>query len=148
LTLPRNGSTGDEEMTPLDAMIFVYERRPRREAELKRRFAGETISVRPCRSAGDLLALCRSAPGSVAVIDLSVGAATVLHCLEQVLRERLNVFPLVVAAADPGDLEWPLRELGAHAVYPESVSGDELARMCRRFRGAATCLSGTASASG
>lgn len=135
-------------MTHLDAMIFVYERRPRWESELKRRFAGETITVRPCRSADDLLTLCRPAPGSVAVIDLSAGPKGVLHCLEQLLRERLNVFPLVIAAADPEDLEWPLRELGAQAVYPASVSGDELANMCRRFRDAATCLSGTASASG
>jgi hypothetical protein len=137
-----------QQMTHLDAMIFVFERRPRWESELKRTFAGEGIFVRPCRSAGDLLTLCRSAPGSVAVIDLSAGPPAVLDCLAQIGRERLEVFPLVIAEGDPNDLEWPLRELGARLVCPASVSSDELAGMCRRFRGAATCLSGSETASG
>src|SRR5690348_5331061 len=105
-------------MTRLAPMVIVYERRPRWESELKREIAGEGGYVRPCRSAGDLLTLCRSAPGSVAVIDLSVGPPVILRWLEQICRERLDVFPLVIEAGEPGDFEWPLRELGAQMVCP------------------------------
>jgi len=112
--------------------ILVFEREPRREAELKRSFAIEGVLVRPCRSASDVLDLCRAMPGSIVVIDLETGAGAALRCLEQVLLQRLRASPVVIASAEVGELEWPLRELGAIAVLSESVRGDELAKLCRR----------------
>ncbi|MFN0054722.1 MAG: hypothetical protein ACKV0T_21330 [Planctomycetales bacterium] len=119
-------------MSHLARSILVFERRSQWEADLKRSLADRRVLVRPCRSAADLLELCRAMPGSVAVIDLETGAATVLRCLEQALRQRLSVTALVIAQDHAADLEWPLRELGAAAVLSRSIAGDALAALCWR----------------
>ena len=118
---------------PLAPAILVYEKRPRWEAELKRSLVGKRTLVRPCRSVADLLALCRAMPGSVAVIDIEVGGGTVLHALDQAQRERLALFPIVIAPDYADDLEWPLRELGIVALLPDRAPCGELSRACRRW---------------
>lgn len=120
-------------MSSFAPAVFVLETHPCWEAELKRGLAGERTLVRPCRSVADLLALCRSMPGSVAVIDLEVGDEAALRCLALVSGQRLIVSPVIIASARALDLEWPLREFGAIAVLPESIRGEQLARLCRRL---------------
>jgi hypothetical protein len=120
-------------MPHLAPAILVFEKRPRWEAELKRGMTSEMTLVRPCRSAADLITLCRSMPGSVVVIDIEAGIEAVLKCLERTLLSRLGVLPLVVATSDARELEWTFRELGALAVVPDTTSGDDLAAMCRRM---------------
>lgn len=125
-------------MANLAPGVIVYEKRPRWEADLKRHLAANRLVVRPCRSGADLLELCRAMSGSVAVIELAVGAESVLHCLEQVLLRRLGALPLVIAPSSAHDLEWPLRELGALAVLPDTSRGESVARVCRTMLQGAT----------
>src|SRR5262245_17467850 len=120
-------------MSHFSPAIVVFERSRRREIQLKRRLAGDRVLVRPCRSAGDLLDLCRARPGSVAVIARDVGAGPALRCREDGLTQRLVLASLVIASAEFADLEWPLRELGATAVLPETVRAEKLVRLCRRL---------------
>jgi ActR/RegA family two-component response regulator len=120
-------------MPHLAPAILVFERRPRWEAELKRNVAADGLLVRPCRSAADLLELCKAMPGSALVIDLDVGDAVALRCLELALLQRLETSAIIVAPLDSCELEWPFRELGAMAVVAESIRGEELAELCRRI---------------
>ncbi|MSR59822.1 MAG: hypothetical protein EXS05_19660 [Planctomycetaceae bacterium] len=132
-------------MSNLAPAVIVYEKRPRWEAELKRHLAADRLVVRPCRSGADLLELCRAMPGSVAVIDLAVGAEAALHCLEQALLRRLGSLPLVISPSSARDLEWPLRELGALAVLPDTARGESVARLCRMMLNAARSVVAIAS---
>lgn len=120
-------------MPHLAPAILILEKRPRREADLKRAFAGEPWLIRPCRSSADLLELCRLMPGSIVLIDLDAGVPAALRCLEQIGRLRLSHQEILVSTPHLNDLEWTLRDLGAMAVLPETVGRTELATACRRF---------------
>jgi ActR/RegA family two-component response regulator len=113
--------------------VLVFEKAPRWEAELKRRLSGRDLLVRPCRSASDVLALCRLMPGSVVVNDFATGAAEGLRLLEALLRQRVRAFVVVVASHDLGELEWPARELGATQFVSDTIGGEALAQNCRRM---------------
>lgn len=120
-------------MSPLAPAVLVFEKAPRWEAELKRRLSGRELLVRPCRSASDVVALCRKMPGSVVVNDFAAGAADGLRLLEALLLQRLRAFVVVVASRELSDLEWPARELGAVHFVSDMIGGDVLARNCRRM---------------
>ena len=90
------------------------------------------MRVRPCRSSADTIALCRQAPGSLAVLDFTVGPAEVLQLLERLLRLRSVVLPIVIGSAETGELEWPARELGALAYVTDRIGGMALARLCQQ----------------
>jgi DNA-binding NarL/FixJ family response regulator len=120
-------------MSPLAPAIFVFEKSPRWDAELKRRLANHQVLVRPCRSAQDLLALCRQAPGSVAVIDFAAGIAEGLRLVESLAGLALAIAPVVIGSRETEDLEWPARELGAAGFVTDRIGGDALADICRRL---------------
>jgi DNA-binding NtrC family response regulator len=133
-------------MSPLAPAIFVFEKFPRWDAELKRRLANHQVLVRPCRSAQDLIALCRQAPGSVAVIDLATGIVDGLQLIEALAGLRLGICPVVIGSHETEELEWPARELGAAGFVTDRIGGDALADICRRMvgpfgRGEASSLS-------
>jgi DNA-binding NtrC family response regulator len=113
--------------------IVLFEKNPRWESELKRRFDMQQVLVRPCRGASDVLTLCHQAPGSVVVADFAAGPADVLRLLESLLSRRTNSFPVVIGSDETASLEWPARELGAIAFATDCINGDELARTCRRI---------------
>lgn len=118
-------------MSPFAPAVLVFEKSPKWEAELKRRLAGPCLLVRPCRSAGDVLALCRQAPESVVVIDLAAGAADCLKLLESIALERLKACAVAIGSREMSELEWPIRELGAADFVSECVGGEALAQICR-----------------
>jgi DNA-binding NtrC family response regulator len=120
-------------MSPLAASIFVFEKSPRWEAELKRRLTDRHVLVRPCRSAQDLLSFCRQAPGSVAVADIAVGVVDVLQVVEALGGLRLGISPVVIASRETEELEWSARELGATDFVTDRIAGARLADICRRM---------------
>jgi ActR/RegA family two-component response regulator len=120
-------------MTRFAPAVFVLERRPRFEAELKRRLTSRRVLVRPCRSPADLAALAARMPGSVAVVDLAFGMAECLHLLGDLLGARTPIFPVVVGSRESAELEWPVRELGAAAFVCETIGSAELADLCGRM---------------
>jgi DNA-binding NtrC family response regulator len=120
-------------MSPLAPVLLLFEKSPRWEAELKRRFHVGQVLVRPCRSAADVIVLARQAPGSVVVLDFTAGAAEGLQLLEALFGLRVTVFPVVLASRATQDLDWPARELGAADFIIDPISGDALAEICRRL---------------
>src|SRR5262245_34637699 len=104
-------------MSHLAPGVVLFEKRPRWESELKRGLAAERTVIRPCRSAADLMALCRAMRGSVAVIDFETGPGAVIEWLQHSRLQDLSVSPIVILPRDAGALEWPLRELGAKGVF-------------------------------
>lgn len=120
-------------MSPFATAIFVFEKSPRWDAELKRRLANHQVLVRPCRSAQDLIVLCRQAPGSVAVVDLAAGIIEGLRLVEALAGLRLGISPVVIGSRETEELEWPARELGAAGFVTDRISGDALADICRRM---------------
>lgn len=113
--------------------IVLFEKAPRWESELKRRFDAQEVLVRPCRSAGDALTLCRQAPGSVAVADFAAGTADVLRLLEALLCQQTRAYPVVIGSVETTSLEWPARDLGAVAFVTDRINGEYLAGICRRI---------------
>src|SRR5262245_32646352 len=124
-------------MSPLAPALIVFEKTPRWESELKRRIPSTTLLVRPCRSAADVLDLCRQMPGSVVVIDFAAGAAEGLRLLEALVARRMRALPVVIASTALQALEWPARELGAAGFVGETIGGAALAALCRRILTAA-----------
>ena len=120
-------------MSPFAPAILVFEKSPCWEAELKRRLASPLVLVRPCRSAQDVLALCRQVPGSVAVVDFAAGIADGLRLVEALIALRLRISPVVIASRETEELEWPARDLGAVNFVNDRIGGDKLADICRRM---------------
>lgn len=118
-------------MLKLAPGVVLFEKRPRWEAVLKRALSVDRLQIRPCRSAADLTAVCRTMQGSVAVIDYEVGPALVLEWLQQSQLEGLTVSPAIILPLEAGPLEWPLRELGAQAVLRSPIRNQELVALCR-----------------
>jgi ActR/RegA family two-component response regulator len=113
--------------------VIVFEKAPRWESELKRRFDAQEVLVRPCRSAGDVLTLCRQAPGSIVVADFAAGTGDVLRLLEKLISHRTYARPLVIGSVDFAGLEWSARDLGAVAFVTDRINGGDLADFCRRI---------------
>ncbi|HEY3965915.1 MAG TPA: hypothetical protein VGM05_15255 [Planctomycetaceae bacterium] len=113
--------------------IVLFEKAPRWESELKRRFDAQEVLVRPCRSAGDVLTLCWQAPGSVVVADFAAGTAEVLRMLESLICLRGTAYPVVIGSVETASLEWPARDLGAVDFVTDRINGDVLADICRRI---------------
>ena len=112
--------------------VIVFERAARWEAELQGQFNGQTVRVRGCRSAEEIGSLAAEGGDGVVVVDLREAEAEVLRFLEK-WDDHWPV--LVVGPATAGDLEWPLRELGARDLVLEPLSPNRLARLCLRAAG-------------
>jgi DNA-binding NtrC family response regulator len=68
----------------------------------------------------------------VIVLDFDSGAADCLQFLGRMAGRNPWRPVIVIGSARTVDLEWPIRELGALAFLPGTVSGEDLARLCRR----------------
>lgn len=112
--------------------VFVFEKRPRWEPELKRQLPEYRLQVRPCRTGAQLLSLVREQPRSLLVLNLEKSPAECLRLLATLLEWRLPSRAIAIAGPDMDELEWPARELGALDFLPSTVTGSALARLCRR----------------
>jgi ActR/RegA family two-component response regulator len=118
--------------------VVIYEKTRRWEAILKRAFLGTQTQVRPCRLPAEMLELLGAMRGSVAVIDLSAGAAAGLRLITQICWRQPQSHVFVLAPPSLADLEWPAREFGAAAFLPDSVSDAHLGQLCRQHLGVLT----------
>lgn len=70
---------------------------------------------------------------AVLVLDLDASPAA---CLQFLGWRMETIWPgrpvIAVGSTRLGDLEWPIRELGAVEVLFDSPGGQDLARVCRR----------------
>ena len=124
--------------TPFSPAILIFEKRPRWGAELKRELAEYRIHVRTHTSANEIPPALVRFPSSVVVLDLAADPAACLGLLGRA-RER-NLLARFIAIAPPSlvDLEWPLREFGVECLAPETIRGEELAKLCLRRMGGET----------
>jgi DNA-binding NtrC family response regulator len=114
--------------------VVVFEKRPRWTPELERRFAGDNVRVRACRSTADIDVLldAETATATVLVFDLASAAIECLHYLGRTFDRRRSVPVIVIGAGENAELEWLTREAGAIEFLPEHLGGRDLARICRR----------------
>ena len=112
--------------------ILVFEQEAWWTPELQRQFADSDIAVRMATSASRLLELLTAAGSAVIVIDFDCSPAEALQLLNSLRSLMLPRTILVLGTARTAELECPIRELGAHAFLAHHVTGEELARMCRR----------------
>ena len=127
-------------------VVIVFEMRPRWVPELERQFDGEGVRIQAWRSLGDLSRSLFNAtervemPGrAVAIIDISAGLAESLQFLGRFKMYGPSWPVIAIGSTQTSDLEWSVRELGVLEWLLDTVSGDELARLCRRqFQSAQT----------
>ena len=120
-------------MTTLAPGVLIFEKRPRWEAELKRRLMPEGIRVRACRTVAAISLALAEMPDSVIVLELEAGPAICLQLLGKMMEAHWQAQPVVIGAPTTAELEWPARELGAVDFVFNTVRADELARLCRRL---------------
>lgn len=112
--------------------VIVFEKRPFRQPELQRQFAGEPISVRRCIERIDISQLGKD---EHCVVVLQFDDAPAI-CLQMLAAWNESVMPgvrvVVLGSKASSELEWTVRELGAFAFLDESIRGEALARICRR----------------
>ena len=120
----------------LPVAIVVLEKIPRWVPELQRQFAGEPFMIRACRTVADFRQRVQetqaAGTGCIPVIDLAIGLSNGLTLVAW-LSNRSVAGTVVIGDAESTTLEPALRELGASAVHPDSISGIRLANECRRF---------------
>jgi DNA-binding NtrC family response regulator len=112
--------------------IVVFEKEPRWDPELKRQFLGEDVLVRACRSVSDIESKSENAEQTVIVLDLKAEPENCLQFLGQSMGGSPGPPVIVIGSSRVLELEWPVRELGAVEFLADSVSGEDLAKLCKR----------------
>jgi hypothetical protein len=114
-------------------MIVVFEKRPYYGPELQRQFLGSAVVVKECRSVTDLLPSSSGATSSLIVLDLESATGDYLQWFRSdVPRHPMRVPIIAIASQELAEIEWILRDAGVTAFVPDLISGNDLARLCRR----------------
>lgn len=114
--------------------IVVFEKQPYWGPELQRQFQHSDVLVRECRSIRDLLAGAGALDKTLFVIDLEADLEQTLEWFGTGLAICHVSIPIIALGSKAhGELEWVLREAGVSAFLPEFVTGEHLARLCRRM---------------
>ena len=123
-------------MTPFRAAISVFESDPYWVPELQRQFLHSAVTVRECRSIGDLLPGLEVFDFELILLDFESGPVEALAWLSAFVTKQVRRIPIIICgSSDTRELEWMLREAGVSAFLPDRVSGEDLARLCRRLLG-------------
>jgi hypothetical protein len=115
-----------------DATVVVFEKRPRWTPELQRQFAGKNVGVRTCHAIADVEVAPRESQRAAVILDLEAAPADVLRYLGNRSGRGFSPPAIVVATARWSELEWRVRELGAIEFLFGTVTGVEMAELCRR----------------
>lgn len=113
--------------------IVVFESRPRWEPELQRQFRNESVRVRGCRTLSELSAFAFPPIAEVLVIDLPADLTECLQWLSKLVLPPRVPSVIVLCSSAAADLEWTLRDVGVREVLVGDLSGEQLARACRRL---------------
>ena len=113
-------------------MIVVFESRPRWEPELQRQFQGESVRVRGCRTWKEVSAFVAPPVVDVVVIELPENLADFLQWLSRLVSQHQVPFIVVIGSPKLADVEWVLRDAGVQDVLLGDMTGERLARICRR----------------
>ena len=113
--------------------IVVFESRPRWEPELQRQFRNESVRVRGCRMLSKLSAIAFPPVAEILVIDLPEDMTECLQWLSKLVAPPRVPSVIVLCSSEAADLEWTLRDVGVREVLVGELSGEQLARICRRL---------------
>lgn len=114
------------------SQIVVFEKRPRWLPELQRQFLGEDVRLTACRGMDDAEQLIPLSTVRVIILELAAAPAAILSSLQNMAGRSPQKAVFVVASQASWELEWAARELGAAAFVGDSITGEELASLCRR----------------
>jgi hypothetical protein len=113
--------------------VHVFESRRRWAPELARQFLDEPVRVRGFRSIAELRGAVSPAGTAVAVLELDAAPADCLRWLAAQMNGTPQPATIVVGTSSTAELEPLVRELGAAAFVLDTISGESLARICRRI---------------
>ncbi|GDY06702.1 MAG: hypothetical protein DWI21_04620 [Planctomycetota bacterium] len=113
--------------------IVVFESRPRWEPELQRQFRNESVRVRGCRSLSELFSFVFPPIVDALVIDLPEDITECLQWLSKLVASPKVPSVIVLCPTETAGLEWTLRDVGVREVLVGDLSGEQLARTCRRM---------------
>jgi len=113
--------------------IVVFESRSRWEPELQRQFRNESVRVRGCRTWSELSSFAFSPIAEALVIDLPEDLTECLQWLNKLVAPPRVPSVIVLCSSESADLEWTLRDVGVREVLVGDLSGEQLARNCRRL---------------
>ena len=112
---------------------MVFESRPRWEPELQRQFRDESVRVRGCRTWREVSTFAFPPIADVLVIDLPEDMTECLQWLSKLVAPPRIPSVIVLCSLEAADLEWTLRDVGVREVLIGDLSGEQLARICRRL---------------
>lgn len=112
--------------------IVVFERQPCWEPELRRQFDQSEVTIRACRSPGDLEQLTDAAD-AIVIANLPDAPAEVLRWLSRRLIGGRSLPVIVVTDQSTAALQWHVREAGATALVRDELGGHQMARLCRKL---------------
>ncbi len=113
--------------------IAVFEARARWEPELQRQFRDESVRVRGCRRWNEVSAFAFPPTADALVIELPEDLAECLQWLSKLVAPPRVPPVIVLCPAEVAELEWTLRDVGVQEVLVGDLTGDALARTCRRL---------------
>ena len=112
--------------------VIVFEKRPRWAPELQRQFLTEDVPVIACRSVRDVEERAASVARGLVLLDASPAPADCLQFLKRGLLDPYVLPVIIVASKALAVREWLFRELGAIAFFSGTISGHEMASLCRK----------------
>ena len=116
-----------------DNAIAVFEIRPYWGPELKRQFVNYDLVVLECRSVIDLNPILDRFDCSLVVLDLDAALVDCLQWLDALAIKHSTQHSIIgIGSSDCFELEWILRDAGIVALVPNTIAGDDVARLCRR----------------
>lgn len=113
--------------------VVVFESRPRWEPELQRQFRNESVRVRGCRTWNEVSAFAFPPTADVLVVELPEDLADCLQWLSKLVAPPRVPRVVVLCSAEVAELEWTLRDVGVQEVLVGELTGEHLARTCRRL---------------
>ena len=117
-------------------MIAIFESRPYWGPELQRQFEHTNVTLREFRSVGDLSVSIVGFGTSLIVLDLDAALVDCVKWLGSGNSEQLLRLPIIaIGSSATAELEWLLREAGVTVFLPDMITGEELAKLCRRQLG-------------
>lgn len=100
---------------------------------MQRQFRNESVRVRGCRTWSELSSFAFPSIADVLVIDLPEDMTECLQWLAKLVAPPRVPSVIVMCSFEAADLEWTLRDAGVRDVLIGDLSGERLAKACRRL---------------
>lgn len=110
----------------------MFESRSRWVPELQRQFRDESVRVRGCGSWNEVSTFAFPPTADALVLELPEDLADCLQWLSKLVAPPRVPPVIVLCPVEVAELEWTLRDVGVQEVLVGELTGERLARTCRR----------------